>query len=166
MNKERNTEDQVRIRPYDRTYKPIEPVYANFISRPEFINRTGIFVSPSYYHMVYNAFKESGVSVDEFVKDYEEKYSTCIVELPLSGTLKYEVQDDDVSRIGSHDDEPNIWEILDSLAMSQYESWKSKGEISQELFAVLKKAQKINEELISVYNQYQMMSKEPDVMIQ
>ena len=108
------------------------------------------------------------MSVDEFVRDYEEKYSTCIIEAPLSGTLKYEVQDDDVSCIGIHDDfhDPSIWEILNSLSMAQYGMWKSKDEITQKLLALLKKVQKTNEELISICNQYQMLSKEPDAMIQ
>ena len=101
------------------------------------------------------------MAVDEFVRDYEEKYSTCIIEAPLSGTLKYEVQDDDMSCIGIHDDfyDPSIWEILNSLSMSQYEEWKTKGEITQKLFA-------LNEKLLGIIQQYQMLSKEPDAIIQ
>jgi len=161
MSDVKNVEKQILIKPYDKTFKPVEPTYADFITRPEFINRTGIFVSPSYYDMIYDAFKESGVTVDEFVRNYEEKYSTCIIEEPLSGTLKYEVQDDDVSCIGIHDDfhDPSIWEILNSLSMSQYEEWKTKGEITQKLFA-------LNEKLLGIIQQYQMLSKEPDAMIQ
>lgn len=157
----KDIEKQVLIKPYDKAYKPVEPTYTDFVSRPEFINRTGIFVSPSYYGMIYKAFKESGVAVDEFVRDYEEKYSTCLIKVPLSGTLKYEVQDDDVSCIGVHTDmhDPNIWEILDSLSMAQYEAWKSKDEITEKLFA-------LNKELLGIIQQYQMLSKEPDVMIQ
>lgn len=163
----KDIEKQILIKPYDKTFKPVEPVYTDFISRPDFINRTGIFVSPSYYGMIYDAFKESGVAVDEFIRDYEEKYSTCIIEEPLSGTLKYEVQDDDVSCIGIHDEfhDPSIWEILNSLLMAQYGMWKSKDEITQKLLALLKKVQKTNEELVSICNQYQMLSKEPDAMI-
>ena len=161
MSDVKTVEKQMLIKPYDKAFKPVEPMYADFISRPEFINRTGIFVSPAYYGIIYDAYKESDVAVEEFVRDYEEKYSTCIVEVPLSGTLKYEVQDDDVSCIGVHDDlhEPNIWELLDSLSMSQYEEWKTKGEITQKLFA-------LNEELLGIIQQYQMLSKEPDAIIQ
>lgn len=168
MSKEKNTEDQVLIKPYNHAFKSVEAMYTDFISRPEFINRTGIFVSPLYYDIIYDEFKESGVTIDEFVKDYEGKYATCIVEVPLSGTLKYEVQDDDVSCIGIHDDlhEPNIWEIMDSLSMAQYKAWKSKDEITQELFSIVKKVQKTNEELVSIFNQYQMMMKEPESMTQ
>ena len=161
MSDVKTVEKQMLIKPYDKAFKPVEPMYADFISRPEFINRTGIFVSPSYYGIIYDAYKESDVAVDEFVRDYEEKYSTCIVEVPLSGTLKYEVQDDDVSCIGIHDDfyDPSIWEILNSLSMSQYEEWKTKGEITQKLFA-------LNEKLLGIIQQYQMLSKEPDAIIQ
>ena len=80
----------------DSTYK--EPVYKDFVSREEFINRTGIFVSPNYFDYIYDIeYKESGVSADEFIRDYEEKYSTCIQEIPLQGVLKYEVMDEEIS---------------------------------------------------------------------
>ena len=71
------------------------------------------------------------------------------------------VQDDDVSCIGIHDDfyDPSICEILNSLSMSQYEEWKTKGEITQKLFA-------LNEKLLGIIQQYQMLSKEPDAIIQ
>ena len=43
-----NLADKDLIHPITRgTYK--EPVYKDFISREEFINQTGIFVSPDYY---------------------------------------------------------------------------------------------------------------------
>ena len=96
-----------------------EKAYEDFVSREEFVNRTGIFVSPGYFEYIYDiGFKESGVSSDEFIRDYEEKYSTCIQEIPLQGTFKYEVMDDDISCVGEYDEchEPNIWEILNSVA--------------------------------------------------
>ena len=48
MSDVKTVEKQMLIKPYDKAFKPVEPMYADFISRPEFINRTGIFVSPSY----------------------------------------------------------------------------------------------------------------------
>lgn len=80
----------------DGMYK--EEMLNDFVSREEFINKTGIFVSPDFFNYIYDMeFKESGVSADEFIRDYEEKYSTCIQEVPLKGTFKYEVMDEEIS---------------------------------------------------------------------
>lgn len=110
--------EKVLIHPVDKTvYK--ETVYEDFVSREEFINRTGIFVSPEYFEYIYDMeFKESGVSAEEFVQDYEDKYSTCVQEIPLQGTFKYEVMDEEVNCVGEYDNcyEPNIWEIVNTLA--------------------------------------------------
>ena len=110
--------EKTLIHPIDAsTYK--EKTYNGFVSREEFINRTGIFVSPDYFEYIYDIeFKESGVSVDEFIRDYEEKYSTCIQEIPLHGTFRYEVMDEDVNCVGEYNEchDPNIWEIVNSLA--------------------------------------------------
>ena len=162
-----STQKQVLIAPYD-TYKSDEPMHKEFISRIDFINRTGIFVSPSFFDMIYSAFKESGVAVDEFVRDYEAKYSNCIMKTPLSGTFKYEIQDDDVSCIGIYNDfhEPNIWEIINSLAIAYFEEWKSKGDITRESIKLLDKMQKANEELISIYRQQELLNKEPNTIRQ
>ena len=96
-----------------------EPEYKDFISRMDFVNKTGIFVTPDYFSMVYDSFIESGVSVAEFVTNYEEKYVTsCIVKEELKGTFKYEVLDDCISCMNDYDSmhEPNAWEIIDCLA--------------------------------------------------
>ena len=110
---------QPLLHAYDNEFfKDEEIAWEDFISRKDFINRTGIFVSPMYFNLIHNDFIEKGISVDEFVNDYEEKYATCIEELPLSGTFKYEVTDDDVNCVGLFKDGtyfPNIWEIIDYL---------------------------------------------------
>ena len=96
-----------------------EKTYIDFVSREEFINRTGIFVQPEYFDYIYDIeFKGSGVSADDFINDYEERYSTCIEEIPLHGTFKYEVMDECINCAGEYDEcyEPNIWEIINSLA--------------------------------------------------
>lgn len=162
-----STQKQVLIAPYD-TYKSDEPMHKEFISRIDFINRTGIFVSPLYYDTIYDAFKESGVAVDEFVRDYEAKYSNCIMEAPLTGTFKYEIQDDAVSCMGIYSEfhEPNVWEIINSLATAYFEEWKSKGETTRESIGLLDKMQKANEELISIYKQQELLNKEPNTMRQ
>lgn len=122
--------EKTLIHSIDKTaYK--EPIHEDFVSREEFINRTGIFVTPGYFEYIYDMeFKEKNVSVDEFVEHYEEKYSTCIQEVPLRGTFKYEVMDEDLSCMGLYDDvyEPNIWEIVNSLAISYEMEHQSKWE--------------------------------------
>ena len=110
--------EKTLIHPIDKTaYK--ETIHENLVSREEFINQTGIFVSPEYFEYIYDMeFKKSGVSAEEFVQDYEEKFSTCIQEIALHGTFKYEVMDEDVNCVGEYDEcyEPNIWEIVNALA--------------------------------------------------
>lgn len=67
-----NLTDKDLIHPITRsTYK--EPIYKDFVSREEFINQTGIFVSPDYYEYIYDIeYKKSGVSAEEFIRDYDE----------------------------------------------------------------------------------------------
>lgn len=118
----------------DGAYK--EKTYDDFVSRTEFINRTGIFVTPYYFDYIYDMeFKESGVSADEFINDYEEKYSTCIQEIPLQGTFKYEVIDEDVSCAGEYDEcyEPNIWEIINALSRNSRAEFEKRYEVMDRL---------------------------------
>lgn len=70
--------EKTLIHPIDKTaYK--ETIHENLVSREEFINQTGIFVSPEYFEYIYDMeFKKSGVSAEEFVQNYEEKFSTCV----------------------------------------------------------------------------------------
>lgn len=124
----------------DGTYK--ESTYKDFVPREEFINRTGIFVSPDYFDYIYDMeYKESGVSADEFIRDYEEKYSTCILEIPLQGTFKYEVMDDEVNCAGEYDDcyDPNIWEIINSLARSGKAELEKRFDVAEKYNSVLDK---------------------------
>lgn len=128
------------IHPMDKKFDCKEPVYKDFVSREDFINRTGIFVTPEYFEYIYDIeFRKANVSVDEFVNDYEEKYSTCIQEVPLNGTFKYEITDEDLSCMYLYDDgyEPNLWEIINSLAISYNTEYQSKWEIVEKYRAAL-----------------------------
>lgn len=150
FDKKKNVDDNdLLIHPYDKALKTDELVHEDFISRQEFINRTGIFVTPIYFDMVYDEFKEASVSVDEFVNNYEEKYSICIQSVPLNGSFKYEIQDDEVSCIGVHDSihEPNIWEIVDSLAMAYYHKWLQADNLAEKYRKIIEKQQKKIEQL-------------------
>lgn len=68
-------------------------------------------------------FVDSGISTDEFIDNYEEKYSSCIEETPLSGTFKYEVEDTDISGMDNieEDQTMSIWKIIDSIIIAYYE---------------------------------------------
>lgn len=129
------------IHPIDKKFDCKEPVYKDFVSREDFINRTGIFVTPKYFEYLYNiAFKESNVSTDEFINNFEDKYADCIQEVPLNGVLKYEIMDEDLSCIGLYDDEhePNIWEITNSLAISYNLECQSKWDFVDKYKSALK----------------------------
>ena len=133
----------------DSTYK--EPVYKDFVSREEFINQTGIFVSPNYYDYIYDIeYKESGVSADEFIQDYEKKYSTCIQEIPLQGVFKYEVMDEEINCAGEYDDcyEPNIWEIINTLAKSGKAEFEKRFDVAEKYNSILERYQKLPDEVL------------------
>jgi len=130
-----------------------EPVYEDFISRVDFINQTGIFVTPGYFETIYDDFKESGVSVDEFVGSYEEKYSTCVQETELKGTFKYETTDDEVSCLCVYDstyDDLNIWEVVNNLAVEYDHQWRSKDEIVEKYQKIIQELQDINTRLMDI----------------
>lgn len=144
--------EKVLIHPIDKTaYK--ETIHQDFVSREEFINQTGIFVSPEYFEYIYNIeFKEAGVSTEEFIQDYEEKYSTCVQEIPLHGTFKYEVMDEEVNCVGEYDDcyEPNIWEIVNTLARNSKAEFDKRYDVIEQYNSMIDKVQKIPDEMLAL----------------
>ena len=94
----------------------------DFVTREEFIKRTGIFVTPEYFEYIHNKWvdesEETGISVDDFVDDYEKNHIGQVAETKLNGTFKYVVMDESISCM--HDDwdicNPDIWDIVNSLA--------------------------------------------------
>lgn len=132
----------------DSTYK--ETVYQDFVPREEFINRTGIFVSPEYFDYIYDIeYKESGVSAEEFIRDYEEKYATCIQEIPLQGTFKYEVMDEEVNCVCDYDEchDPNIWEIINTLSRSSKAEFDKRHDLIEKYNNMIDKVQKIPDKM-------------------
>lgn len=94
-----------------------------FVSRHEFINQTGIYVTPAYFGKINNQFQKSGVSVAEFLENYEDKYAAFPVEkIKMEGTFKYLPDDTLLSgaNINSEDVCPNIWELMDNLSTYCY----------------------------------------------
>lgn len=139
------TDGEPLIHPILNEYAWKEKVYEDFISREEFINRTGIFVTPQYFSYIYDMewkeAKESGKSLDQFIDNYEHGELNGGVEaIPLHGTFKYIVSDDYLSCIGEFKDEvydPNIWEIINCLARNHEEEYESKWNTIEEYKAVL-----------------------------
>ena len=94
----------------------------DFVSREEFIKRTGIFVTPRYFEYIYHKWVDetakTGISADDFVDDYEKNHIGQVAETKLNGTFKYVVMDESISCM--HDDwdicNPDIWDIVNSLA--------------------------------------------------
>lgn len=107
-----NTKDTLLINP---TAEPADPTYPDFVSLLEFINRTGVFVSPCHFDLVYKRFQESGASADKFIQDYEEKYADDVVSVPMSGIFKYEFTDDQISCLGEFKDEDHSATVLEAL---------------------------------------------------
>lgn len=134
-----------------------EPIYKDFISRVDFINQTGIFVTPGYFNIIYDEFKESGVTINEFINNYEKKYSSCVEELELKGTFKYETIDDDISCLCLYDSdplyEPNIWEIMNNLAVEYDHQWRSKDEVVEKYQKIIEELQDINARLMDIAKQ-------------
>lgn len=126
-----------------------EKSYEGFVSREEFINRTGIFVTPSYFSDIYDyqwkVAQETGVSIDEFINKYEENYVEEVMEVPLEGKLKYLITDDYMNCFEEYKDtlEPNLWEILNSLSREVVNVRESKQKIIDEYKEILKDAKRI-----------------------
>lgn len=144
--------EKTLIHPIDKAaYK--ETIHEDFVSREEFINQTGIFVSPEYFEYIYDMeFKKSGVSAEEFVQDYEEKFSTFIQEIPLQGIFKYEVMDEDVNCVGEYDEcyEPNIWEIVNTLARNSKAQFDKRYDLIEQYNGMIDKVQKIPDEMLAL----------------
>lgn len=135
-------EQTVIIHPITNEYTWKEPVHDDFVSREEFINRTGIFVTPSYFSYIYDvewkAAKESDISVDDFITGYEDN-SGEVMEVPLQGTFKYIISDDCLSCIGDYEDyyDPNIWELINCLARCHEHEYESRWETIEKYKKVL-----------------------------
>lgn len=164
------TDKKPLIHPITGKYAWKEKDYDDFVSREEFINRTGIFVTPSQFSYIHDVdwkeAKESGISIDDFINDYEDNCGE-VMEVPLHGTFKYIVIDDYLSCIGEYNDgdgcdacylpsfdEPNIWEIINCLARSHAQEYESKWELIEDYKSALNNA-------MQTLEKYQMLFSEP-----
>lgn len=114
--------------------EPTEKLYPDFVLPIEFINRTGVFVSLTYFPEIYKKFKESGVTADEFIRDYEKKYAESLCSKPMTGKFKYEL-DDYVSCFGEFENdyhEANVLEALYSVCeLAEYRKKKYEADMEE-----------------------------------
>lgn len=106
-------------------------------------------MTPVYFSGIYDDFKESGVEAAEFVRDYENKYSTCIQEFSADGdTIKFELCDDALGCLGMYEsyDVPNVLEILNSLALEHYDKWVKWGQSNEAFARVAKEYEELGNE--------------------
>lgn len=128
-------------------------VMDDFISRKDFINRTGIFVTYDYFHdFVYDEFKEAGLSVDEYVDTFEEKHRIEITE--FSKEFKHMALYYDIDSFIAYSDEdvvcfPECYEfmdIIDARSAIWRENYEDEYKKNQELFDIAEKCMSIIDE--------------------
>ncbi len=90
-------------------------------------------------------FLKSDKSCDEFMREYEKSHCGEIVERQLSGTFKYHILDTDISCLGLYEEnyDPNIWEMVNCLALSKEYEYTSKMETIQKYKDILTDALKV-----------------------
>lgn len=105
--------------------------FKKFIPRLDFINITGIFVTPQQYYCIFNTFYDMDITQEEFVKDYEKKYSGYIVY--TNDGLKYDFDDEEISNNGWFDPEDpmgvlqnlNSMDLINNAVLEIYH-WKAR----------------------------------------
>lgn len=160
LEKELGTDDELLIHPIIEENAWKEKVYDVFVSREEFINRTGIFVSSSHFAYIHDVewkeAKESGITVDKFIDDFEDNNCGEIMEVPLHGSFKYLVMDDYLNCFADYNFdngctysgyEPNLWEIINNLAREIAQEHESKYKTIQEYKEILKEAMNLLEKM-------------------
>ena len=160
------TDKEPLIHPIINEYAWKEKVYDDFVSREEFINRTGIFVTPQYFDFIYEMewkeAKESGISMDDFINNFEDE-SGEVMEIPLHGTFKYVISDDNLSCLGDYEDDydPNIWELANCLARCHEQEYDSKWEMIEKYKSILEDVMKNHKEAIELLHEMKLINSEP-----
>ena len=156
---------ELLIEPITGEFAWKENVPKDFISREEFINRTGIFVTPSQFEFIYDEdFKDSNMSVDEFVSNFEENFSGEVMEVEMKGTFKYMVMDEAINCLGEFKDDlhdPNIWEIINCLSRTYAQEYESKWEIIEKYKKVLEDVMKTNKKYVEMIREVQLQTANP-----
>lgn len=92
-----------------------ERIYTDFVTREQFVNITGICVTPQYFDYIYKREwareKKSGITLDEFLNDYELNHSCQVIE--VSG-FRF-ICNDDILLTDNPDD--SIYDIVNNLVV-------------------------------------------------
>lgn len=132
----------------------------DFITREEFIKRTGIFVTPEYFEYVYhkwvNESEKTGISVDDFVDNYEKNHIGQVAETEMNGTFKYLIMDESVSAICDDGEifDPSIWDIVNSLACNLSNEREEKQKTINDATAIMDNMYKLMENMYEMLNSY------------
>lgn len=114
--------DKPLIGEYKRDFKvkECEPVFRKFISRRDFINQTGLYISPFDFAAYHEEFKKSGKTVKQFVEDYFYKEFPFWTEIQVHGTIRVPmmVGDDIYKNLG--DEDMTAIEVINALDMYAY----------------------------------------------
>ena len=156
---------ELLIEPITGEFAWKESIPEGFVSREEFINRTGIFVTPSQFGFIYDVdFKDSNMTVDEFISKFEENFSGEVMEVPLEGTFKYMVTDENISCLGEYKDDlhdPNIWEIINCLARTYTQEYESKLEMIEKYKKILEDVMETNKQCVEMIREVQLQTAKP-----
>lgn len=121
-----------------------------FIERSQFIDRTGIFVSPIMYDMIKKEFADQSLSEEEFLKKWKADNENSIIELNIDDGIHCLFTDYDLiglDRLDINCEERRAVEIIDDLLV---ENWKLQQE-SEKMAEVLKESQEAVKKATSAY---------------
>lgn len=121
-----------------------------FIERTQFIDRTGIFVSPIMYDMIKKEFADQKLSEEEFLKKWKADNENSIIELSIDDGIHCLFTDYDLTGLDRSDincEERLAVDIIDDLLV---ENWKLQQE-SEKMAEVLRESQEAVKKATSAY---------------
>lgn len=121
-----------------------------FIERTQFIDRTGIFVSPIMYDMIKKEFADQSLREEEFLKKWKADNENSIIELSIDDGIHCLFTDYDLTGLDRSDincEERLAVDIIDDLLM---ENWKLQQE-SEKMAEVLRESQEAVNKATSAY---------------
>lgn len=111
----------------------------DFWERRDFINVTGIFVTPDYFEQIKAEFEASGKDVDHFARSYRKTHAS---EVKTVGKITFLINDTLISCITRNMAEPpTVYEILESFCVEREKYKKQIAQMKHEL-ALYKAAEK------------------------
>lgn len=92
-----------------------------FMTRTEFINQTGVFVSPFYFSIIVAEFKEQDLSPKAFMKDFIEDNKHLLVTI---GEMNCFIDDDEITALGTDHDITAGRTLVDVINDLLIRSWE------------------------------------------